>query len=103
MLFLQESPQISGNLREFSGACHLGILYSSSLLVDMLRYHDVHHLDHVSCVAPLDLSLSRLSLAFLSLVSRLSLALSVTLSLFPLLCVYALSSLSLPLLMFRVR
>ena len=32
VLFLQESPEISGNLWEFTGECNLGILYSSSLL-----------------------------------------------------------------------
>ena len=31
-LFLQKSPKVSGNLREFTGECHLGIPYSSSLL-----------------------------------------------------------------------
>ena len=32
-LFLQKSPKVSGNLREFTGECNLGIRYSSSLLV----------------------------------------------------------------------
>ena len=32
--FLRRSPNIPGNLREFSGECNLGILYSSSLLRD---------------------------------------------------------------------
>ena len=31
VLFSQNSPKISGNLREFTGECNLGILYSSSL------------------------------------------------------------------------
>ena len=30
--FLEKSSKISGNLREFTGECNLGILYSSSLL-----------------------------------------------------------------------
>ena len=30
VLFLQESPKVSGNLREIMGGCNLGILYSSS-------------------------------------------------------------------------
>ena len=30
-LFLQESPKVSGNLRELAGGCNLGILYSGSL------------------------------------------------------------------------
>ena len=33
VLFLQKSPSISGNLREFTGECNLGILNSSSLLI----------------------------------------------------------------------
>ena len=32
VLFLQKSPNISGNLRDFTGACDLRILYSTSLL-----------------------------------------------------------------------
>ena len=32
ILFLRKSPNISRNLREFTGERHLGILYSSSLL-----------------------------------------------------------------------
>ena len=32
VLFLQKSPNISGNLRESTGECNLGILYPSSLL-----------------------------------------------------------------------
>ena len=32
VLFLQKSPRITGNLRELTGSCNLGILYSSSLL-----------------------------------------------------------------------
>ena len=32
VLLLQKSPKISRNLREFTGECNLGILYSSSLL-----------------------------------------------------------------------
>ena len=31
-LFFQEPPKIFGDLREFTGECNLGILYSSSLL-----------------------------------------------------------------------
>ena len=33
ILFLQKSPKISGDLRDFAGECNLGILYSSSLLI----------------------------------------------------------------------
>ena len=33
VLFLQKSPKVFGNLREFTGECNLGILYSGSLLV----------------------------------------------------------------------
>ena len=33
VLFLQTSPKVSGNLREFTGECNLGIPYSSSLLM----------------------------------------------------------------------
>ena len=33
MLFLQESPNISGNLWECSGQCNLGIMYPSSLFI----------------------------------------------------------------------
>ena len=32
VLLLQRSPKISGNIKEFTGECNLGILYSSSLL-----------------------------------------------------------------------
>ena len=32
VFFLQKSPNISGNLREFTGECNLGILHPSSLL-----------------------------------------------------------------------
>ena len=31
-LLLQKSPKISGNLRQFAGEYHLGVLYSSSPL-----------------------------------------------------------------------
>ena len=31
-VFIQKSPKISGNLREFTGKCNLRITYSSSLL-----------------------------------------------------------------------
>ena len=34
VLFLQKSPKVSGNLREFAGECNLGILYFSSLLAE---------------------------------------------------------------------
>ena len=34
VLFLQKSPKISGSLWEFTGKWNLGILYSSSLLLD---------------------------------------------------------------------
>ena len=40
VLFLHTSPTISGDLREFTGECSLGILYSNSLLFhspDMIR------------------------------------------------------------------
>ena len=33
VLFLQTSPKVSRNLREFTGECNLGIAYSSSLLL----------------------------------------------------------------------
>ena len=36
-LFLQKSPKVSENLREFTGECDLGILYSSSLLYKCMR------------------------------------------------------------------
>ena len=36
-LFLQQSLNISGNLREFTGYCNLGILYSSSPSADVIR------------------------------------------------------------------
>ena len=39
-LFLQKSPKVSGNLREFTGECNLGILYSSSLLGEQARAGD---------------------------------------------------------------
>ena len=33
---LQTSPKVSGNLREFSEECNLGILYSSSILMMLM-------------------------------------------------------------------
>ena len=38
VLLLQTSPNISGNLRDLSGECNLGILYSSSLLMARLQW-----------------------------------------------------------------
>ena len=38
VLFLQKSPKVSGNLRESTGECNLGILYSSSLLPNHLVF-----------------------------------------------------------------
>ena len=48
-LFLQKSSKVSGNLREFTGECNLGILYSSSLLAKASDHLLLLHQPSLDC------------------------------------------------------